>query len=384
MKKSLLALSVAAFAAASISSASAFTVYDKDGTTMAIGGRMQAVYYSHNSGENKSTDSNDGNITATGRLNIDLRTQLTDGIAGIAFVEWNVADGDKKESFDVRDLWVGADFGQFGVLKAGRFRDAVQYVTAPTDIFDDWGCRGQMGNDDRRAGMIGYYWKGYGVDVNATFGTAKDDQQVDGAFYGEDGAEAVDIKYSYALSAGYTSPDVLFGPISFKVGFGGAQFQDEGDADDYRGNDYDSYTQWAASLSWGRLDNGLYIALMGNQRDFDMLSGSDYGDYTVTGVEFVVSYGFANGVTTSIGYEWMNIDRDGVTDGRASADVDAYTIPVYVKYQINPNFRIWAEARFDVGTDEDDNSNKDFDDVSKGVYWNNCENIFSIGARYMF
>ena len=39
---------------------------------------------------------------------------------------------------------------------AGRFEDAVKYVLLPTDIFDDWGCVGQAGNDVKRDGMFGY------------------------------------------------------------------------------------------------------------------------------------------------------------------------------------------------------------------------------------
>ena len=45
MKKSLLALAVVAVAA---TSANAATVYDKDGTSLAVGGRVQAVVYNGN------------------------------------------------------------------------------------------------------------------------------------------------------------------------------------------------------------------------------------------------------------------------------------------------------------------------------------------------
>ena len=280
-------------------------------------------------------------------------------------------------------------------MKFGKFEDAVKYVIATTDIFDDWGCAGQLGNDDRRDGMLGYSWSGYGVDVNLTFGTAKDGQQVDGAFFAESGngnqdgtsAEKADIEYSYAASVGYTSAPVLFGPISVKAGFGGAQFQDQDAADnhgdDYYNNIYDSYSQWAVAASWGTLGDGLYLGVMGQARDFDVnqtyYTGAEtgYDDYTVSGVEAVVSYGFANGVSLTTGWEWMNIDMDGAE----GIDSDAYVIPVYVNYQINPNFRVWAEARFDAGTD--DGKNDSFVDASNGVY-NYEENVFSVGARYTF
>ena len=46
MKKSLIALSVILASSASITNAA--TVYDKDGTTLVIGGRVQSVYFSGN------------------------------------------------------------------------------------------------------------------------------------------------------------------------------------------------------------------------------------------------------------------------------------------------------------------------------------------------
>ncbi len=44
MKKTLLALAVAAMATSTV--ASAANVYDKDGTSLTVGGRVQSVFYS--------------------------------------------------------------------------------------------------------------------------------------------------------------------------------------------------------------------------------------------------------------------------------------------------------------------------------------------------
>ena len=190
------------------SSASAAVVYDQDGTSLAVGGRIQAVAYSQDANQGGQPASGDASLVGSARVNLAMRTQLTDGIAGFAFVEWDAADSDKKQTFDARDLYVGADFGVFGQLQAGRFRDAVyQGVTSTTDVFDDWGCDGQLGNDDRREGMIMYSWSGYGVDFKASYETAKDNVKVDGAWF--EGEEA-DIKGGFSASLGYTSPDILF------------------------------------------------------------------------------------------------------------------------------------------------------------------------------
>lgn len=400
MKKSLLALAVAAFAA---SSASAAVVYDQDGTSLAVGGRIQAVAYSQDANQGGQPASGDASLVGSARVNLAMRTQLTDGIAGFAFVEWDVADSDKKQTFDARDLYVGADFGVFGQLQAGRFRDAVyQGVTSTTDVFDDWGCDGQLGNDDRREGMIMYSWSGYGVDFKASYETAKDNVKVDGAWF--EGEEA-DIKGGFSASLDYTSPDILFGPIAVKAGYGYYRFQDDRASaeatfdesktfDGFANRTYDNYKQWAAALSWGTKAAGPLVAVTYQARDFSVndtytaqgYTDGGYNDYTVSGVEAVIGYGFDNGVAIRAGWEWMNIDFDGSVDGE-SIDVDAYTIPAYVNYQITPNFNVWAEARFDAGTD-DGKGYKSFDNVTAAMagkkMTNFEENVYSVGARYTF
>ena len=373
MKKSLLALAVAAFAA---SSASAATVYDKDGTSMDVYGRVQAVVYSQD--HCNTAASGDAGLVGSGRLGIQVNTALTDGIDGFAKAEWDVADSDGHDSFSARYVWVGADFGQYGMLKGGRFEDAVYNgVTAVTDIFEDAGCAGQMGASDKRDGMLMYSWSGYGVDFMATYGTAKDEQTVDGAWYAD---ESVDIKNSYAVALGYTTPDVLIGPISIKAAYGYARFQDDegvGYCDEAgiltANRVYDNYKQWAAALTWGNDSMGPYFAAVYSNRDFTMNADSNINDYTVQGVEAILGYTFDCGVNVLASWQWMNMDQDGPQ----GADVDAYTLPVMLTYYINPNFKVWAEARFDLDTDSE------FKDAVEG-----CrdfeENVYSVGARYTF
>lgn len=382
-------MAVAAVAVAATSAASAATVYDKDGTSLAVYGRIQGVVYSHAAGSGKTGNSySDTGLQGSGRLGFDMRTQLTDGIAAFAKAEWEMADGgegrggnrtssnvaEHDDSFKSRYLWVGADFGKFGQLKAGKFEDAVKYVLLPTDIFDDWGCNGQLDNDDKRDGMFMYTWNGYGFTANVSYQTAKDAQLVDGAWANRAG-ESLDINDAYAVSVGYQSPDVLFGPIGVRLGYAHTDFQDEAGMTN-ASVAYDDYDQFAASLYWGSLNVGPYVGALYQFRDFGMVKAYEQ-DYKVQGAEFVVAYGFENGVSLRAGYNWMNIDRD---DG---VDADAHTIPVIAMYNITPNFRLWAEARFDVGTDDDEGNGKNFYEAS----WEKqdfSENIYSVGARYTF
>ena len=416
MKKSFLALAVAALAATSIAStASATTVYDKDGTSMAIYGRVQSVYYS----DQQSGVSNDeGSFNSSARLGVDVRTPITSGIAAFAKAEWEGANGnnvpDDQDAFDARYLWVGLDFGQFGQVKVGKFEEAIKYAIGPTDHWEDSGCTGLAGNDDRRESVVQYQWSGYGVDAFLSYAFAKDAEHLDGAYFAQS-YETVDIDYSVSAALGYTSPDVLFGPIGVRAGFLYGKFAD-GDSNtvydtvDQYGNVtthvgrnvydehsttgapteytvYDDYTQFAVSAFWGSLAQGPYVAAVYQQREFtgnviysdrSSVSGATSPDYTVKGYEFTCAYTFANGLRLATGYEVQTIDFDD-----DSADVDAATIPVLALWRVNPNFDVWAEARFDAGTDDDENGGPNFDEATD---WHTsyAENFFALGLRYNF
>lgn len=410
MKKSLLALAVAALAATSFAStASATTVYDKDGTSLSIYGRVQAVYYSDEaSGVERSYGMNpgqeadkEGSINASGRLGFDLRSQINPYVAGFAKAEFEMSNGnnvvdENGDNFYGRYLWVGFDFGQYGQVKVGKFEEAIKYAISQTDIYDDWGCLGLNGNDDRREGVVQYQWNGYGVDVIASYAFAKNNEHLDGAYWTGETKEIVDLDYSYSLAVGYTSPDVLFGPIAVRAGYLGGEF-----ADHSKNNEvllsrldsnlsgiaaYDSYDQFAVGVSWGSLNIGPYVGAVFQQRTFDLnVAGSETtpngtvafygsGETKVTGYEFAVGYNFGNGLLVRAGYNHQKYEIDGLGEAQGAC------IPVYVNYNFNPQVQVWAEARFDAGTDDDDNGDN-FADATNGVY-NAQENVFSVGLRY--
>ena len=402
MKKSLLALAVAALAATSFAStASATTVYDKDGTSLSIYGRVQAVYYSDEASGVVNGDDKEGSINTSGRLGFDLRSQINPYVAGFAKAEFEMSNGnnvvdENGDNFYARLLWVGFDFGQYGQFKIGKYEEAIKYAISQTDIYDDWGCLGLNGNDDRREGVVQYQWNGYGVDVIASYAFAKNNEHLDGAYWTGATKEIVDLDYSYSLAVGYTSPDVLFGPIAVRAGYLGGEFADHSqnnevsltrlDSNLSGTAAYDSYDQFAVGVSWGSLNIGPYVGAVFQQRTFDLnvagsettpngpvaLSGS--GETKVTGYEFAVGYNFGNGLLVRAGYNHQKYEIDGLGEAQGAC------IPVYVNYNFNPQVQVWAEARFDAGTDDDDNGDN-FADATNGVY-NAQENVFSVGLRY--
>lgn len=384
MKKSFLALAVAALAATSISTASAATVYDKDGTSLAVYGRVQAVVYSDKTGNADFTGPNgafEQNATAvgSGRLGFDMRTQVYGDIAAFAKAEWDMSDGNGHGQFDARYMWIGFDFAQAGQFKLGTFEPAIKYAIEQTDIFDDWGCTGLAGNDDKREAMAMYSWSGNGFDVRASVELPGTNVHVDGA---HELGENTDVDYGVALALGYTSPDVVFGPIAARVAYEKVEFADSvtntlGTAPNYTVI-YDSYDQYAVGLSWGSLNLGPYVGAVYHEREFDVngvKAGTDGYKVSVTGYEFVVGYSFANGISARTGYLVQEYKQD-------AAKAEAKTVPVYVNWQLNPQVNVWAEARIDAGTDDDKTADgKNYASLAGGNY---AENVFSAGVRYQF
>ena len=381
MKKSFLALAVAALAATSISTASAATVYDKDGTSLAVYGRVQAVVYSDKVGKAPFTG-RDGvteqNATAvgSGRLGFDMRTQVYGDIAAFAKMEWDASDGNAHKQFDARYMWLGFDFAQAGQFKLGTFEPAIKYAIGQTDVFDDWGCTGLAGNDDKREAMVQYSWSGNGFDVLASVELPGSAVHVDGAYRLKD--EAADVDYGVALALGYTSPDVVFGPIAVRAGYEKVNFADSTTNNIAATHYYDSYDQYAIGLSWGSLNLGPYVGAIYHEREFDVngiAAGNDDYKTSVTGYEFVVGYSFANGISARTGYLVQEYKEN-------DAKAEAKTVPVYVNWQLNPQVNVWAEAGFDAGTDDDKDANgKNFAKLAGANY---AENFFSAGVRYQF
>lgn len=388
MKKSLIAIAIAAFAA---SSANAATVYDKNGTKLDIGGRVQAVWHSTHYEDNMVADG-DQSVANSARLNIAGRTEIANGISGFGFTEWDAADNNGTEkphdTFATREQYVGVDFGKFGTVTAGRTYDAVKSVIETTDIFEDYGCVGQVGSDDRRSGTVRYNWSGYGFDLGASYGFAVNNAAVGGSVAGD--GDQMNINNSFSVMAGWTSPDVLFGPISVKAGYAYIRSQnDSGDESSVK-FDYDDVTytagtvrnmrEFAAAVTWGSLDSGLYMGVMYDGRRFSLNSaigdaeGEDH--YSIKGVEAVVSYAWDCGVSLAAGYEYNQISLDG-GDGFYGIDHSSAAtrkVPVYLNYAANENFNIWAEAQFDAGSDDD----------GFGSYFATDDALYAVGARYTF
>ena len=376
MKKSLLALAVVAAA----TSANAATVYDKDGTSLAVGGRVQSVVYNGNAA---GIAENDAGLVNSARLNIAGSTKINDSVSVFAFSEWNMADGNTSgqscgDSINTREQYVGADYGDFGKILGGKTYDAANAVLAATDVFEDFGARLQGSiNGDRRTGMFRYVYDNNGIFGSVSYQTAADDSTVQGS--------KADVEGGFAAAAGYTFDNVVFGPLSFKAGYSYVKGQD--DNGDYlasaikgeKNYKFDDFKVISASIAWGSTDNGLYIgALYNTQRAKKRLNwqvpstNSSLAD-KVKGYEFVVGYTFDNGIGAFTGYNF--VDQKSKVGSINQGTATIRRVPVYVNYAINGNFNIWGEAEFDANSTTEKDHKAQYGETGT---------MLSAGARYTF
>lgn len=374
MKKSLLALAVLAVA----TSATAATVYDKDGTSLKVGGRVQAIAYNGNFGK---AGEDDATLKNSARFNVAGTTKVNDAVSVFAFTEWEASNGNNEKGadndFTARDQYVGADFGAFGKVQAGKSLNSIYDVQAATDVFEETGALVQGDtNGNRRPGTIRYIYDNNGLYASASLQVAQDKVTVLD--------QKLDVESGFSLGLGYTFDNVVFGPLSVKAAYDYVRAQDDYTVK-YDKNEDGKYPvldfkNTAVSVAWGS-DTGLYFAALYNvyKVNYDDFTDGDGDDYSnardkVKGLELVAGYGFDNGLSLTIGYDVKDY-KEKETGWTSSSSIQR-RVPVIANYQVAPTFKVWVEAEFDANSSDDVNNDK--------KTHNNKDTLFAAGARYVF
>ena len=383
MKKTLLAAAVVSALVAS-TAASAATVYDKDGTVLNVNGRIESQWYNAGSSANTAgkAGNNDSTIYNWARLSLVGSSRLNDYATAFGMMEWDVADGDGRPDADganamsARDQYIGVDFGKFGKIQTGRYKSLLNTVAGVTDVLAGDGESGKtyVIGDTRNPGKLTYTWSGYGVLLGAEYQSAKNQYEEHNMVF--------DVESGFSVLAGYTTPSVLFGPISIKAGYGYLKGQDDSNkgfevdkpSDKYIGN-VDKQTGWAASLAWGVPSAGWYFAGEYTAVSYEFNDTTD--DIDGQGYEIVGKYSFANGLSIATGFQYENWDYGEIS-------YKSSQIPLVVEYNFNPNFKVYAQANFGVDSSKDENG-----DIAHGVGLGAAPtygdgNAFAVGARYTF
>lgn len=357
---------VAALAAAVASVTQGAEVYSKDGTSLAIGGRIEAAYVT---GDNGSAGNKDHTIRNQMRLNIKGRSKINDSVTAFGFTEWqqdNRGNSSNAQNMKVRDQYVGLDFGDYGQLQAGRYLTNIYYLAEPTDIFEEISCIGSESGSSRSSGKFRYTYENYGFHAAAEFQSAVNNVPIDHL------EDEHNIDAGYSLTLGYTTPSVGFGPIEIRAGYEYQRYQDDyGDTHD----DFSNSKSYGAALTWGEYGAGLYLAADYTVRDFSVRD--DGNDFKMQGVEVAASYGTDFGLILAAAYEWQRYNPD---QGKSA---DESVAIAQIQYKFNPNFKVWIEGAWDLDTDK--NFGKDVngnggDRADKEVKGDS----YSIAARYNF
>ena len=204
MKKTILAIAIPALFA---SAANAAVVYDKDGTSFDIYGRVQDNYYADADDASPITASNagDAELIGSSRLGWSGKVALNNTWSGIAKTEWQVSAENSDNKFNSRHIWVGFDGTQYGKIIFGQTDTAFYDVLEPTDIFNEWGDYGNF-YDGRQEGQI-IYSNTYGGFKGKVSYQTNDDEAVKVSDMGGQTVTTVfpDLKrnYGYAAAIGY-------------------------------------------------------------------------------------------------------------------------------------------------------------------------------------
>lgn len=324
MKKTILAIAIPALFA---SAANAATVYDKDGVTFDIYGRVQANYYAdHNKAVSATDDAYkfdtktgqtvfvpgsaagyedvDGELVGTSRLGWSGKVALNDTWSGIAKTEWQVSAENSDNKFNSRHIWVGFDGTQYGKIIFGQTDTAFYDVLEPTDIFNEWGDAGNF-YDGRQEGQIIYSNSFGGFKGKVSYQT-NDDQAVAVSDVGGNTFETefpgIKRNYGYAVAAGY---DFDFG-LGFNAGYAYS------DLEATTNSNTGDKSEWALGAHYAI--NGFYFAGVYTEGDLKNDSTGYKGEgrgyelaasYNVDAWTFLAGYNFKEGKESGSSYEDM-------------------------------------------------------------------------------
>ena len=303
MKKTILAIAIPALFA---SAANAAVVYDKDGTSFDIYGRVQANYYADADDASPITASNagDAELIGSSRLGWSGKVALNNTWSGIAKTEWQVSAENSANKFDSRHIYVGFDGTQYGKIIFGQTDTAFYDVLEATDIFNEWGSYGNF-YDGRQEGQVIYSNTFGGFKGKLSYQT-NDDKAVKVTDIGqgikEDAIYGPNAKrnYGYAAAAGYD--------FDFGLGLNGGYAYS--DLESTTSTNTGDKSEWALGAHYAI--NGFYFAGVYTQGDlsYDNTTGGDKdkgrgyelaASYNVDAWTFLAGYNFKEGKDSASG-----------------------------------------------------------------------------------
>ncbi|AIA74696.1 porin [Halomonas sp. XH26] len=154
-KKATLALAISGLLGAS--AAQAAVVYDQDGTTLDIYGRIAMGF--EGGGEKNGVDNGEEFRNFGSRLRFTAGHQINADLRAFARVEWRfTGDERSRPGFDeVRNSYLGLESKQYGTFMAGNYNSYYDnYVMTPFDVYVERGYEFAGGGLQARGDSLGY------------------------------------------------------------------------------------------------------------------------------------------------------------------------------------------------------------------------------------
>ncbi|WP_432452773.1 porin [Agarivorans sp. QJM3NY_29] len=325
MKKTILAVAIPALFAAS---AQAANVYDADGVSADVYGRMQFQI---------KDDGTDTNGVGSARMGFNAKSEIAPGISGIAKGEWQLAaensakDGDE---FNARHLYAGFEFDDAGTVIFGQTDTAFYKAVEATDIFN--GNTGYEAftavEDGRQEGQIIYSGEFGGFYVGASYQFKNDNFSFEVGNPDSAGTTIetpLKLDSAYAGTLGYTFADLgLSTYVSYHV-------------EDFDGDKEKKNFALSAAYTLG----DLYLGAAYVKSDLDNIDvTSKTGTYrldNIQGYDFVAAYTI-DAVKLYTGYAAQDADFTSTTT-QSIDTADAFKLGA--QYSFNSNMKAWAEYK---------------------------------------
>ena len=317
MKKVILPAIISALLA---SPAYAANIYDADGTTADLYGRMQFDI----SDDGTTTTDSDGSLDGVGsaRIGTTYSSMITSEITAIAKGEWQIAAENSDDSeFTTRHLYAGFSSDEMGSLIFGQTDSAFYNAVAATDIYNTYGY-GAFDGVDRQEGQIIYSGEFSGLSIDASY--QFQDKNFTGLVGLDDDATA-SLDKAYAITLGYNVEG-----LGISAGTWVQQFED-----------YQDKTSYAVSLNYTL--NDLYLAAVYLTADQDGSSDIEEAN-NYDGYDLLASY-VINDAKLYGGYTFQEADDN--TDMTDEVTLGA-------QYAVNNNLITWVEYKADQINGNDD------------------------------
>ena len=166
MKKTILAIAIPALFA---STANAAVIYDKDGTQVGITGNLRTQFASDHDREAED-------LAGRARIGLSTKVALNDTWSGLAKGEWQLTSNKSKEGsagddITSREVYVGLDGSQFGMIRFGQLDTVFNDVINKADIANENSGLASV-YDGRQEGQVRYDGQWNGVSFGASYITA--------------------------------------------------------------------------------------------------------------------------------------------------------------------------------------------------------------------